>query len=162
VDAARAAYRPRVSLLGSSDWFDDEPGLENRSWRVMGVVSMNLFSGGADRNRVAAARHDLVAEQARLKSMDLSIRHELRQALLSLHGAVQRYQIVSASLGQARRGVKLVDERYGQGRTILIDLLQAERALVDTRSEAVAAALAVYNARAALALAAGTATEGRP
>jgi len=161
VDAARAAYRPQVSLLGSSDWFDDEPGLENRSWRVMGVVSMNLFSGGSDRNRVAAARYDLVEEQARLESMDLSIHHELRQALASLRGAVERYRIASASVGQARRGVKLVDERYGQGRTILIDLLQAERALVDTRSEAVSAALAVYEARAALTLASGTAAENQ-
>ena len=44
-------------------------------------------------------------------------------------------KLASANLADAQKAVTQVNERYGEGRTILIDLLQSEQALMKSRSE---------------------------
>ena len=52
--------------------------------------------------------------------------------------------------------MQLVKKRYGQGRTILLDLLQSERLYTDTRIEKLTARLNLDIAQAALPLAVGS------
>ena len=57
---------------------------------------------------------------------------------------------------RARENVRLIKQRYGQGRTILIDLLQAERTYTDARNEELISRLGLEVGQAALRLAEGT------
>ena len=59
----------------------------------------------------------------------------MRDAFATRHEGEQRLKLASRNLVTARKAVRQVDERYGEGRTILIDLLQAEQALLNSRSE---------------------------
>lgn len=150
VDRARAAFRPQIGLQAASSWYDDHPAVNNHSWDVMGVVSMNLYSGDLRDSRVAESRHEVDRLRAQLAAARGQVRAEVHAAVEQIRGAASRLEIVRRHVATARHTVRLVNERYGQGRTILIDLLQAERALLETRAEVLSAALALETGRAAL------------
>jgi outer membrane protein TolC len=155
VERARAAFRPQVGLQAASSWYDDHPAVNNHSWEVMGVVRMNLYSGNLRASRVAESRHEVERLRAQLAAARQRVHAEVYAAAEQIRGALRRLNIALDHVATARRTVRLVDERYGQGRTLLIDLLQSERALLETRSEAVDAALALDGGRAALRYALG-------
>lgn len=162
VDAARAAHLPQLNLVASRNWYDSEPHAEADSWSVMGVVNLNLFAGGQLQNRIAASRHDAAHAEFQLQALESRVRNEVREAHARLHEARARLAIAESNTAKAERAVKLIDRRYGEGRTILLDVLQAERALVDTRNEALTAAFGVAAGEVALRLAEGTlAGQGR-
>ena len=155
VDEARAAFRPQVSVVAANSWYDDHGLLDNKSTSIMGVVSMNIFSGGQTRHDVAAARHQANAAELQLQNQERSIRNEVRSAHSNLREALARYAIAAQSVDKARATSRLVKKRYGEGRTLLIEVLMAERILVEARNEELASAYYVVLSRAALRLAEG-------
>ncbi len=155
IDVARAAQRPSIDVVARSNWFDDRPDIDNQSWSVAGVLNYNLYAGGVPKHETAAARHEHKRAQLELSALKNRVRNEVRDAYQNVIEAEARGKIARQSVGKARRAVKLIDERYGQGRTILIDLLQAERVLVEARSENLAAALALATGLLELQLAQG-------
>lgn len=156
VAAARGAYRPQVSVGAARTWYDDQPSLDNGATSLMGVVSMNLYGGGRDSAAVAAARLQADADDARLEALKLQAANEIEVARNALAEARTRVEICADNVDKAQRTVQLVQGRYGEGRTILIDLLQAERTLVDARLEKLNASLSLATAELGVALAAGT------
>ena len=73
--------------------------------------------------------------QAEKAGKELEIRKEVRNAFAAINEGENRLKLAKANLSDAQNAVTLVNERYGEGRTILIDLLQAEQALMKSRSE---------------------------
>lgn len=155
IKAARAAHLPQFSVIAAESWFSGDPALDNRSTSVMGVLSIELYAGGAHQAEVAAAAAEAEETDWRLDGLDQQVRDEVREAYESLREAQARHAIAGANVGRAREAVQLVKQRYGQGRTILIDLLQAERALVEARAEELATRLGIEIGSAALGLAQG-------
>jgi outer membrane protein TolC len=155
VDEARAAFKPQVSVVAASSWYDDGVSLDNRSTSIMGVVSLNLYNGGLARNEVAAARSQAMENDIQLRNQERVIRNEVRSAHNDLTEALARYRIAAQNADKARETVRLVRQRYGEGRTILIDVLMSERVLVETRNEQLASAYNIAVSQAALRLAEG-------
>lgn len=156
VRSAYAADKPQVSVIAAENWYDDAFGFGNASFSIGAAVRFNLYSGGRDREDVRAAQHEANEREERLLALRDQARQEVRDAFYALNEARARVAICADNVGKARRTVELVRGRYGEGRTILIDLLQAERVLVETRSEKLAATLDLAIAAAALDLARGT------
>lgn len=157
VAAARAAYQPQVSVGAAQSWYDDnKPALDNSSTAIMGTVSLNLYNGGRDHHTITAARERAQAEAARLEAAKQQALNEVHTALAALEEARTRVDICADNVGKAQRTVELVQGRYGEGRTILIDLLQAERTLVEARMEKLNASLNLATAELGLALASGS------
>lgn len=156
VDNARAAFRPQIDVIAASHWYDDNLGLDNNAQSIMGVVSMNLYNGGRNRHGLAAARHLAQERSWQLRQREQQVRAEVRRALHDWHESRARLQIAAQNVDKARETVGLVKRRYGEGRTILLDVLAAERNLVDARQEELTAGLNLLIHQAALALATGT------
>lgn len=156
VAEVRAQSRPQVSVVASQNWYDDQFDVENPAWSVAGVVSGNLWSGGRVSAETSAARAVAEAAGSRSQALEDRIRAEVVSAHAELSAAAERVRVCADNEGKSRRAVDLVRSRYGEGRTILLDLLQAERVLVETRQEKLAASLALRVAEARLALATGT------
>jgi outer membrane protein TolC len=155
IRGARSAFQPQVGVVASDTWYDSNAALDNKSQSIMGVVSMNLFSGGRDWHQLSAAQHDTDEGEQRLDGMKQAARADVRAAVSRLDEARARRAIAASSVDKARENVRLVKQRYGEGRTILIDLLMAERVLVEARHEELNAALAQELGVAQLALAEG-------
>ncbi len=80
----------------------------------------------------------------------------MRCAYSNLTEAYARYRIAAQNADKARETVRLVRQRYGEGRTILIDVLMSERVLVETRNEQLGSAFNIAVGQAALRLAEGS------
>jgi len=156
VKGAQAAHKPKVDVVTSSNWYDKNFDAADNSWSVMGVARLDLYAGGRHRAGVSERLAEARELEYRARAYEQTVREEVRTAYDALREAQARFGLARAAVTQARDSVRLVKERYGQGRTILIDLLQAERALVEARSEALASGVALRTHEAALALAEGT------
>jgi outer membrane protein TolC len=156
ITAARAAFHPQVGVVAADSWYDDNAALDNKSQSIMGVVSMNLFSGGRDWHGLTAAQRETEQTELRLEGARQAVRGEVRAAASRLTEATARRNIAEQSVEKARENVRLVKQRYGEGRTILIDLLMAERVLVEARNEELTAGLSQELSAAQLQLAEGT------
>ncbi len=155
IQAARAAHKPNVDFIATSNWFDDNPGFDNHSSSVMGVVSLDLYAGGRHQGEIAAALAEEGEAQWRVQSLEQAVRHDVREAWENLREAKARHASAADNAERARENVRLVKQRYGQGRTILIDLLQAERAYTDARGEELVSRVSLEVGQAALQLAEG-------
>ncbi|GMR20086.1 MAG: TolC family outer membrane protein [Gammaproteobacteria bacterium] len=155
VKVAQSKFHPRLGVQASSLWYGDDPNTDEQSWRVMGVLSMNLFNGGRDKQTMHARQNRVNARQAQQDALKLQIKYEVRDALATISTAARRITLTRNSLADAGLTVALVNKRYGQGRTILIDLLQAERTLIQARQSVLGAELDYEKGMAALALALG-------
>jgi outer membrane protein TolC len=156
VQAARAAHKPSVDLIATSNWYDDNPGFDSHSSSVMGVVSLDLYAGGRHQGEIGTALAEENEMQWRTQAQEQSVRNDVRAAHDHLREARARHATAANNVERARENVRLVDQRYGQGRTILIDLLQAERSYTDARMEELNSRVDLEVGRAALRLADGT------
>jgi outer membrane protein TolC len=156
ISAARAAFKPQVGVIAADSWYDDNAALDNKSQSIMGVVSMNLFNGGRDWHGLTAAQRDTEQTELRLEGARQAVRNEVRAAASRLAEATARRQITAQSVDKARENARQVKLRYGEGRTILIDLLMAERVLVEARNEELTAGLGQELSAAQLQLAEGS------
>jgi outer membrane protein TolC len=156
ITAARAAFQPQIGVVAADTWYDDNAALDNKSQSIMGVVSLNLFNGGRDWHGLSAARRQAEEAEARRDGARLAVLRDVRASRSRLDEALARRAIAEQGVDKARETVRLVKQRYGEGRTILIDLLMAERMLVEARHEELQATLQSELATAELRFAEGT------
>jgi len=156
ITAARAAFLPQVGIVAADTWYDDNAALDNKSQSIMGVVSLNLFSGGRDWHGVRAAHREAEQAEARRAGARQMVLRDVRLARSRLTEALARRRIAEQGVEKAHEAVRLIKQRYGEGRTILIDLLMAERVLVEARHEELNAAFDSELAAAGLRLADGS------
>lgn len=132
---AKSSSMPQLSLVGLGDLYGTDPLTDEGSWAVVARARMNLYSGGSNKTRISAARYDRMRLESERENQLAGIRREVRDAYASAEEGEQRIKLASSNLKTAKQAVDLVNQRYGEGRTILIDLLQSERALLSSRSE---------------------------
>ena len=144
-------------MIAARNHFDDREATAS-STTIMGVLSIDLYSGRRHSAGIDAATAEAQAAQWQVRALEQAIRHEVRSAHAALSGAIRRHALSQGNVERARENVRLVRERYGQGRTILIDLLQAERALLEARQEELTARVQVLLGWAELDLATGKGT----
>jgi len=156
ITAARAAFHPQVGVVAADTWYDENASLDNKSQSIMGVVSFNLFNGGRDWHGVNAAQREAEQAEAHRDATRQAVLRDVRLATSRLSEALARRRIAEQGADKAREAVRLIKQRYGEGRTILIDLLMADRLLVEARQEELNATLGAELAAAGLRLADGS------
>jgi len=117
---------------------------------VFGVsVPLPLF----DRNRgqIAAARAELTAAQERERGARLEAQTASRAASTQLGAAISRQEAAQKAEAAAREAYRLAHIGYEAGRTPLIELLSARRALTEAQGKTINARLARVTAQATLA-----------
>jgi outer membrane protein len=155
VRAARAVHKPSVDFIATHNRFDDNPGFDEHSSSIMGVVSLDLYAGGRHQGEITTALAEEREAQWRVQSLEQTVRHDVREARENLRESRARHATAADNAERAKENVRLVKQRYGQGRTLLIDLLQAERSHTDARSEELVSRVNLEVGQAALLLAEG-------
>ncbi len=153
--AARDRSSVQVRLMAQTQWFSETPGIRHNAWTVGAVISKSLYDGGRNRDHAAVLLAQAATLAGRLAGLRAHIRYQVTQAYEDMQNALTRYDIARATVGRARRAVALTRVRYGEGRTILLDLLNSEQGLVQAREARLAALYALAANRAALAAACG-------
>lgn len=156
VRAARAQSSVHVSLMAQSQWFSETPALRHNAWTVGAVISKSLYDGDRARDHADVLQERMAEIDGKLAGLKSRIDYEVATAYDTMRNAARQYRIARINVARAQRTVSLVDRRYGEGRAILLELLNAEQALVQAREQELGALYALASHRAGLASACGT------
>ena len=154
--AARDRSSFQVHLMAQTQWFSETPGLRHNAWTVGAVISKSLYDGHRNRDQADVLEERAAELDAQLAGLRARIHDEVLRAYETMRIAMRRYRIANANVARARQAVAVTQVRYGEGRTILLDLLNAEHGLVQAREARLAALYSLVANRAALAEACGT------
>jgi outer membrane protein TolC len=160
LDAARGGYWPSLSAVAGylvkKSAANNDLGNTRDGWNVGVQGRWAVFDGRATAGRVAQA-HSLV-EQARLGTAEqqLAVDVEVRRAYSALQEATELVTASQAVVGQAEESVRLAQARFDAGTATQLDVLQAQVALTEARTNEVEAlynhAFAVASLRRAMGI----------
>jgi outer membrane protein TolC len=164
VDVARAGHWPTVYLVGSygERWaVGPTSGLGDETddiGRIGIVAEIPIYEGGRVDAKVAEQRAKLAAARERLRKLELQIRLDVETALLNIQSSQQRIEAIKTAVEQADESLRIEREKYDLGKGAIVDVLDAQDALLESQTNYYLA-LADYNvAVAQLHLAVGDQT----
>lgn len=135
IKIADADKKPTVSLTGYTDWNDTElPGTDNNNWGASVTASYKLFDSGLTKSKVKQADAGLnkATEQAR-QSRD-SVQLEVRQAYLNMKEAEKRIETSKVAVDKAEEDFKIAQVRYSAGVGTNLDVIDAQLALTQAKT----------------------------
>ncbi len=156
VEEARAALLPDVDLAGTFSYRDNPSTLSDwsRSADVRLSVSIPLYQGGAEYARVREAKQRLAESQRRLDSATRAVRKLVKEAWERLLAARESIRAFEVQVKANRIALKGVQEENLVGTRTVLDVLDAEQELFDSRVDLVRArrdhAVASYQLRSAM------------
>jgi NodT family efflux transporter outer membrane factor (OMF) lipoprotein len=155
VDAAKADYLPRVSIGAVAGYtandFDALGNSGTPRYAIGPVISWPFLDLGRVKSRVNAARAGEAQAVARYEQTLLNAQEEAETALSTYRGARARLVHLEDAAAASERAVALARLRFDGGATGFLEVLDAERTLLDAqdrlaqgRREATNALVAVY------------------
>lgn len=146
VKAASGQRQPKVTLSGRLNSDHDDRSWADDRWYVQLEVQWALYDGGAGaaavRKAKAAARELLYV----LENLSSQVRQETVQAEIRLRSARERFELAREQAATSQEDYRMAFRRYEARLGSNIDVLDAKRALVRSRTEYVDA---VYDIAAA-------------
>jgi len=155
VQVAKAGYYPQVGVMLRQDWNDKNLGFASNSYTLGAQMSWNAFDAGVTKaavNRASAAKAELAA---RLQEAESGIGYQVGDAMRRADEAQKRVAVHELSVAQANEALNLVEKRYKNGVTTIVELLAARAQLDKAQADRVAAQYELAVQRAALKLAVG-------
>ncbi len=161
VDIAKSEYWPTLYLQGSygSRWAaaptsgtGDDVGDEGQ---VGLLIEIPLFEGGRIKANVREQRADLAAAQERLRTLELQIQLEIETAISNIKSTGERVRAIRKSITQARESLRIEQMKYELGKGTIVDVLDAQAALLETETTYYQVLAEFHTAMAQLKLATG-------
>lgn len=135
VRAETAAWQPQVELLANWGPRGDWQGEERYESGFVGVgLSLNLWDGNRRSSRIRASREAGRAAQSEARSLGESRKFEIVTARLDRQSATERLAVARIALDTANESLRIERRKYEQGRGVIIDVLDAEAATLETES----------------------------
>jgi NodT family efflux transporter outer membrane factor (OMF) lipoprotein len=139
VGAARAEYLPRVTLAARAGYAAtsaDSLFKRGTSRLLVGpVVSFPLFDVGRVRQRVEVAQAGQEEAQATYNATVLQALEESEGSLVTYDRAHARLAILESAVRSSARAADLAQQRFEAGLTDFLQVLDAERTLLDAESQ---------------------------
>jgi outer membrane protein, multidrug efflux system len=166
VGAARAEYLPRLSLGGAAGYTGATArslGNSGTPRYVIGpVVSWPALDLGHVRAGVDAARAVETRQRAQYEQTLALAREELESALVTYRKARERLQLLHEAAAASARAADLARLRYTEGGSDFLQVLDAERTLLERENERAAGRTETEQALVAVYRALGGASVGAP
>ena len=159
-DIAKSGYLPTIGLSARNEWSDDKfPGFENDNWQVGASLSLNIFDSGLTRSQVKQADAAIAKAQQQAQQIFDGIQLEVREAYLSMIEAEKRIDTTQVAVAKAEEDLKIAQVRYAAGVGTNIDVLDAQVALTQARTNFIQALYDFNTSKAKLEKAMGVAVE---
>jgi len=154
--AATAEAEAGVQLsAGVSGDYGRHTGNTGEAWRVSIGATYPLFDAGASQAEVTAARASAQSAQWRLAALMLSVQREVETAHLRLLQAAETIQAAHVTRQDAENSLAAAEARYAEGLAIIVEVTDAQLALLRAQVADVQAQYDYADARAALSKAVG-------
>ncbi|HIL10312.1 MAG TPA: TolC family protein, partial [Candidatus Latescibacteria bacterium] len=141
IDFERAAGRPLLDLVatGQTQFQSNEFDLADKEWRKSwntGVVlNIPIFDGQRTGARVAQAKQNLRRVEYERQRLEREVHLQIQQAYYDVEEASERIEANRDAVLQAEKGLRMAGSRYANGAGTLLEILDAQLALVQTRTE---------------------------
>jgi outer membrane protein TolC len=154
IGIAKAGRRPNLSISSGLNWTYQEDDLDlafndfTRSWSTTLFLTMPLFDGFATSAEIRKARLDHHASELQFEQARDQVELAVREAFLHYQESGKRLRAQSKTVEQAEEGLRIARLRYQNGVGTQLEVMAAETAVTQARTNYVQAthdaALAVY------------------
>lgn len=136
-----SAFMPRVSVEGRVALGDDLGGVEGRNndYSAKLVMSWNLYNGGMDLARKREYGERLGEAQLRVDVVRREITEAVERSWAAVVTVGERIQAIQAQVEANRRVVDGYRQEYNIGQRSLLDVLNAENALFNSKIDLISA-----------------------
>jgi outer membrane protein TolC len=140
LDAAKAGHWPIISLeaaYGNRWAAGSTVGGTSTSEDVgrLGVVAeIPLFEGGQIDARIRRERSRLSAEKEVLRKLQLQIQLEVETAVSNIESTKARVAAMEKAVEQAKESLRIEREKYDLGKGAIVDVLDAQAALLEAQT----------------------------
>ena len=132
---ARSGSKPDVSFSAGTGWSDSEfPGTENNDWSMGIKASWNVFDSGLTKAQVKQADFGIDKATEQAKQTKDSIQLEVRQAFLNMKEAEKRISTSQVAVDKAEEDFKIAQVRYSAGVGTNLDVIDAQLALTQAKT----------------------------
>jgi len=137
---AESDYLPYVGVGGGWQWNDPSHpfGSEGDSWQVSAFLRWDLFDGTKREYERSKAKNQARQVLEQLQGMKNAVAYGLYQAQLGLEEAKANLELAREALKTAEEGTRLVQMRYEQAFSPIVDLLDTQVVLDRARAGLVA------------------------
>jgi outer membrane protein TolC len=114
-----------------------------------------IFEGGRIEARVKEQRAKLAAAQERLRKLELQVRLDVETAVLNIVSSKDRVLATQTAIEQGEESLRIERQKYDAGRGAIVDVLDAQAALLELQTSYYQALAEFNTALAQLRLATG-------
>lgn len=135
----KSMYYPTLSAGGNyQSYSKDVPfGFEGNHFQLYGSLRWNLFDGLKKPNLVKIAEYELQQAKELLEDLKNRAEYEVFDAFQAVNEKKQNLELAEAALESAEEGMKLVEVRYKNSLSPIVDLLDAQLNLDQARADVV-------------------------
>jgi outer membrane protein TolC len=155
VKAANAQRLPEVSFEGSYGTAGTNLANSNQVFEVAGSVSMPIFTGGRIRSDVHEAQALLIQRRAAYRDIQGRVSYDVRVAQLDAESSEKAVKVAAENKSLAARALAQSQDRFTNGVTNYLEVLQAQEAVVSADENYIASLFSFNVAKLALARALG-------
>ena len=154
--ASKATYLPSLSASYSRTGSGTDPrfglgdGPFSYNGRLSFALSYPVFNNFLREQQVVLAKVAEINAQATLRDTQLGAQQSLTQYIGALRGASQRVAVQAASVAAAQEDVRVQQQRYNIGASVLLDLITSQAALATAEQALIQARYDYRIARAQL------------
>jgi outer membrane protein TolC len=162
VTAARDERLPQISFDGSYGGGGANPANYNQVYAVQGTVSVPLFTSGRIRSDKHAAEAALVQRRAAYRDIQGRADYDVRVARLDAQSSDSAVKVAAENRTLAERALTQSKDRFSNGVTNYLEVLEAEEAVVAANENYIASLFSYNVAKISLARAMGSAETQLP
>jgi outer membrane protein TolC len=159
LDAARETRWPSLVASGDIGKIGPTAGRSEKTWTLGAGLRVPILHGGALTARIAAARADEIAQQARVGDLQREVDFDVRAALLDLESASDQVTTATTARDLAEKELVVARDRFAAGLADSLDVVTAQQAVAAAHESYLAALYGHNAAKAGLARALGLAEE---
>lgn len=133
--SAKAGHMPQISASASNRWSDNHwPGDEKGNWGVGLSASINVFDTGVTWSRIHAAEANLHKAEANYRSTVDMLNLDVRTKYNNMREAEERIKSSKSALDAAEEDYRIAKLRYMNGVGTNTDVLDAQVALTNAKT----------------------------
>ena len=135
---ARSGHMPKISASAGNYWGgtaeSNWPGDDNDHWSVGVTASMNIFDSGVTWSKIHAAQENLAKAKETQRQVKDAVELEVRTDYLGMREAEKRISTTQVAVASAEEDYHIAVVRYQAGVGTNIDVMDAQEALTQAKT----------------------------
>jgi TolC family type I secretion outer membrane protein len=160
IKVAKSGHLPTVALSAGSGWYDSKfPGDNNNNWSVGLTASWNAFDSGLTNAKVKQADAGLEKATQQARQTRDTVQLNVRTAYLNMQESEKRIDTSNVAVSKAEEDFKIAQVRYSAGVGTNLDVIDAQVALTQAKTNYIQALYDYNTSKANLDKAMGVAVQ---